>query len=83
MDIATRKYKFIEQFINTINDDKIELFESLLESQSEENEIVAYTVKGEPLTKKQYIQEIEESEKDIAAGRVISASDLLKEIKNW
>lgn len=83
MDIATRKYKFIEQFINTVNDDSIELFESLLKSQSEENEIVGYTVKGEPLTKKQYIQEIEESEKDIAAGRVISASDLLKEIKNW
>ena len=83
MDIATRKYRFIEQFINTVNDDRIELFESLLESHSEENEIVAYTVKGEPLTKKQYIQEIEESEKDIEAGRVISASELLKEIKNW
>lgn len=83
MDIATRKYRFIEKFINSINDDRIELFESLLATQSEENDIVAFSVSGEPVTKAQYIQQIKGAEKDIEEGRFKTVSDLEKEVKNW
>lgn len=84
MDIATRKYKFIERFINTINnDDAMELFESLLEAQSKENDTVAYSVEGKPLNKKQYLQEIQEAEKNIAEGRFKTIAQLENEIKNW
>lgn len=84
MDITTRKYRFIERFINTVNsEDCMKLFESLLDSQSEESDIVAYTVKGEPLTKEQYLQQIQESEKDIAEGKFKTTSELEEEVKNW
>ncbi|MGC4128093.1 MAG: hypothetical protein QM564_00735 [Bergeyella sp.] len=83
MDLATRKYQFIEKFINSINDDRIELFESLLALQSDENDLVAFSVSGEPLTKEEYTRQIKDAEKDIAEGRFKTVSDLEKEVKNW
>lgn len=83
MDLASRKYQFIEKFINKINDDRIELFESLLASQSGESEIVAFSVSGEPLTQEKYIEQIQEAEKDIEEGRFKTIADLENEVKNW
>ena len=46
-------------------------------------EIVAYTADGRPLTKKQYIKEIEEAEAQIEKGEYIAMEELEKESKKW
>ena len=45
--------------------------------------IVAYTTKGEPLTKEKYNQRLVQAEKQIESGNVISQKDLEKEITIW
>ncbi len=42
-------------------------------------EIVAYTVQGEPLTKEKYIQRVNDAEK----GNFISSEELKKRIRSW
>ncbi|MFP9112317.1 hypothetical protein ACLI1A_00105 [Flavobacterium sp. RHBU_3] len=48
-----------------------------------ENEIVAYTVLGEPMTRDQYYAKIERGEKDIEEGRFTTQEDLRKEMESW
>lgn len=46
-------------------------------------EIVAYTVQGKPLTRKQYVHEIDKALKQIEQGKIISDEDMQKEIETW
>ncbi len=43
---------------------------------------VAFTAEGKPLTKKQYIQHIENISKDVKKGNFISHEDMLKDLDN-
>lgn len=45
--------------------------------------IVAYDVSGQPLTLKQYNEEIDKALDDFENGRFISHEDLEKEIDSW
>ena len=45
--------------------------------------IVAYTVNGEPLTKMEFANQVNEAYADAKKGNVISTEDLLKQIENW
>lgn len=48
-----------------------------------EEDIVAYTVDGRPLTKSAYEKELLESEAEIARGAFTSLEDLEKASENW
>ena len=47
------------------------------------DEIIAYSVVGEPLNVEQYRAHTEEGLKDIKEGRVATHKDFLEEIKRW
>ncbi len=53
------------------------------ESEINENEIVAYSIKGYPILKKEYIRLVNEADERISKGIYTSAEDLDEEIKTW
>ena len=52
-------------------------------SKEKNNDIVAHTIKGTPLSASQYKAEIQRGLDDIKSNRVTSDEDLAKEIENW
>lgn len=82
MDIQTRKLAFIEEFIKIQSEKLIARFETILKEskdKTDDDEIVAYSVQGEPLTKEQYIERARKA----GSGELTSAEDLEKEMKDW
>ena len=69
-------------YINEADDRLLNVLKAVVESYRE-NDIVAYTVTGEPLTKQQYNEELLMAEKEIENGDFISQEDLEKESQNW
>lgn len=51
--------------------------------KGEQEPIVAYSVKGEPITKSQYIQDIKAAQERVKAGQYTSVEDLEKESEQW
>ncbi|MCL1932995.1 MAG: hypothetical protein FWF53_04165 [Candidatus Azobacteroides sp.] len=47
------------------------------------DEIVAYTARGKPMTKNEYIEQINLGLKQIENGEVITDEELQKEIETW
>lgn len=83
MDLTIRKYRFIEKFMKFVNNDNIKLFEEFLSEKAKAEEIVAYTIQGQPLTKEQYSKEIQQADASIDSGQYTTVEDLEKEVKNW
>lgn len=52
-------------------------------NEYEDEEIVAYTVSGKPLTRSDYKKKIQMAEEQIKNGQYISHEDLIEEIKSW
>jgi hypothetical protein len=69
-------------YINEADDRLLNVLKAVVESYRE-NDVVSYTVTGEPLTKKQYNEELLMAEKEIENGDFISQEDLEKESQNW
>ena len=44
--------------------------------------IIAYTVKGEPLTKEMYIEKVKKTESSVKSGNYTTVEDLEKEAEN-
>lgn len=61
---------------------KVEEVRAAYDTASDE-EIVAVTVQGQPLTKKQYIARIDEARAQFKRGEYTSQEDLEKEMLNW
>lgn len=68
-----------EKFLRMVN----ALQKSYFEDESSDNEIVAYTVEGQPLNRKEYIRQIKEAEAQIERGEYITVEDLERESANW
>jgi predicted transcriptional regulator len=85
MDIQATKLDLIKLLMSVENESLLQEIKSILKSNSNSvsEEILAYTTKGEPLTKEEYLAKIQQGINDIEAGRVISHEDLLNEIKTW
>ena len=49
----------------------------------QESEVIAYTVKGVPLSREQYKQELQEAKAEYKRGEYTAVDDLKKEIKDW
>lgn len=51
--------------------------------KEEKSNVVAYNIKGEPLTLEQYQNELNEAENEISRGEFLTSDDLDKEIASW
>ncbi|WP_298323410.1 hypothetical protein [uncultured Dokdonia sp.] len=49
----------------------------------QESEVIAYTVEGEPLSREQYKQELQEAKSEYKRGEYTAVDDFKKEIKDW
>ncbi|MEQ9263157.1 MAG: hypothetical protein RLP14_08355 [Owenweeksia sp.] len=84
MDLTARKYKFIERFMKLTSLKKIKQLEEVLRDEvDDEEEIVAYAVTGEPLTRKQYLDDLKEAEAEIERGEFITHEELKEEVRTW
>ena len=62
-------------------DSFIEKIKSFIEK--EDNEIVAHTVKGKPLTQKEYLEEVLKGKKSIENGNFKTSDELKKITAEW
>lgn len=83
MDIQTTKLELIKLLIAVENESILQEIKSLLKTENNtvSEDIVAYTVQGEPLTKDQYIQSIDEIIEGIKNGeKTYSSQEILDHI---
>ncbi|MBC7845798.1 MAG: hypothetical protein H7Y10_04855 [Flavobacterium sp.] len=76
MDISATKLELIELLLHTQKDQVLEKVREILENQNEE--IVGYSVLGEPLSEDLYNKKLQKSEEDLVDERIISQVDLKK-----
>lgn len=70
------------QYINSADERLLKVVKAVIESY-QEDEIVAYTVNGSPLTRNQYKIELSQAIEEINSGKFISQEDLEKESESW
>lgn len=70
------------QSINTADELLLKVVKAVIESY-QEDEIVAYTVNGNPLTRNEYKIELTQAIEEINNGKFISQEDLEKESESW
>ena len=63
--------------------DRQKLYSRMQKELYQDNEIVAYTTAGMPLTQKQYIEKIEKAIAEADRGELITDEELEKEIATW
>ena len=81
MDIQAEKLQLIEELARIQDIHIIEQIKQLLKKAH--NPIVGYEINGDPITRKELIKRIEESEIRIDNGEYITQEDLEKESGNW
>jgi len=81
------KYTNIENIYNEImllsNTDRQKLYDKMGKEFCLNNDILAYTTAGKPLTKNEYIEQINIGLKQIENGEMLSDDELQKEIETW
>ncbi len=70
------------EYINTADERLLKVVKAVIESY-QENDIVAYTIDGMPLTRITYKEELQEAKSEIKRGEYTSHEDLEKESNNW
>jgi len=72
----------ILEYINTADERLLKVVKAVIESYKED-EIVAFSVEGKPITRSEYKSELADSEIEIKNGKVISQRDLETESEDW
>ncbi|MCR4029979.1 MULTISPECIES: hypothetical protein [Flavobacterium] len=72
----------ILEYINTADERLLKVVKAVIESY-QEDEIVAFSVDGKPITRSEYKLELSNAENEIKNGSLISHEDLEKESENW
>ena len=83
MELKERKERAIEALRKLDNTEALGYVEDVLDIVEAKEPIVAYTVKGQPLTKEDYINRIKSADKAMDEGKYISHEELKKERKSW
>lgn len=73
----------VQNYIDTADNRLLKMIKALAENYHGDDDIVAYTIDGKPLTRKQYDQELLDAEAEIHRGELTSIEDLEKEARNW
>lgn len=79
MNIETTKIDLAKQLFNINKASVLERIKKILDNE----EIVAYTVDGKPLSRTAYIKAIKQAEKEIENGDYITHAQLLENRKTW
>jgi hypothetical protein len=79
MDLKAVKLEVMQKIMNVTTESLLKKIDNLLEEEM----IVGYTAKGEPLTKKDYNLRLEKAEQQMASGDYTTQEDLEKEAENW
>ena len=82
MDIQATKLEILQFILNSNKESIINKLKSIVDKEKEE-EIVGYTIAGEPLTIEKMNAKLAKAEEDVKVGRVISDEDLAIEIESW
>ena len=82
MALATVDRLYDEIMLLSVSNKDI-LYDRIRKDLYPENEIVAYSTAGKPLTKNEYIEQIKIGLKQIANGEVITDDELQREIETW
>jgi len=81
------KYTSLENIYNEImllsNIDRQKLYNRMGKEFCQDNEIVAYTTAGKPITKNEYVEQINIGLRQIENGEMITDDELQKEIETW
>jgi len=81
------KYPNLDNIYNEImllsDSDRNKLYDRMKKEFYQDSEIVAYTTAGKPLTKREYIGQINIGLKQIENGAMITDDELQKEIETW
>ena len=78
MDIQEKRSKIID-WINTLDTDMLHQVEDLKKSQAAENEIVIYSSEGKGLTRKEYVDRVEQISKAVEEGAKTYSSQEVKD----
>ena len=74
--------KTVIDYVKSADERLLNVIKAVVESY-QENDVVAFTVNGKPLTKDQYEQVLLEAESEIENGNSISQEALEKESNDW
>ncbi|SFD80068.1 hypothetical protein [Flavobacterium phragmitis] len=70
------------EYINAADERLLKVVKAVIESYQEE-EIVAFSIDGKPVTRSEYKTELANVKLEIERGEYISQKDLEKESENW
>lgn len=70
------------EYINTADERLLKVVKAVIESY-QENDIVAYTIDGKPLSRVAYKEELQKAIDEIKKGEYTSQEDVEKESNNW
>ena len=68
--------------LNTADERLLKVVKAVIESY-QENDVVAYTIAGKPLTRIGYKEELQEAIAEIKRGECTTQEDLEKESNDW
>ncbi len=74
--------KTLKDYIEEADERLLNVLKAVVESYKE-NDSVAYSVNGDPLTRKKYLQELLDAEAEIARGEFTTQEDLEMESEKW
>ncbi len=81
------KHSSLDNIYNEImllsDSDRNKLYDRMKKEFYQDSEIVAYTTSGKPLTKSEYIEQINTGLRQIENGEMITDDELQKEIETW
>jgi uncharacterized protein YihD (DUF1040 family) len=81
MNIAAKKIELMDWLLH-INDES-RLKRVLAFKTTLDEEIIAYDIKGNPVSKDEYINMVHKADESISSGKYTTVDDLEKEIENW
>lgn len=80
MNIEAYKIRLLKKVLEEKNESTLKKINRIL---NKEDEIVAYSTSGEPLTKLEYLRQIEKGANDIAEGKILSSVELRNRVNSW
>ena len=83
MNIAERKMKFIEEVQKLTSEEKLKALEDVLHDIIQADEVIAYSVVGEPITLTEYKKAVKKAQESIAKGDFLTQEELEKESESW
>lgn len=79
MDLQATKLDVVQKILMVQKASLLDRIKDILDEEM----IVGYSTNGSPLTKKMYLEELQDAKKQIIEGEFTTQEDLEKESDNW